>query len=669
MGPGLPGPLAPPMNTHHLSAHTVHGAHMTHPPSLAASPTTSTDKIRKKSAHWADSDTDKLLEVLLRHREKGRTADNGFEPEVWQEAAKCLESTNGTGGEKTPDACRSRWQRLQREFKFARQYLEECHGFSWDRNKHKLYASEESWAAAERKGHQTKKGRKIYLPWFQGLGQLCPSDSRIRPTKGRMPSNGSSTSETSGALPPATLAHNVVRPPGLPDGTHVMPHINGHGQPQSHTGVQPGMPVPDQASVWGDGGDSSLDDVDSSFTLADPNQQPFAMSHQKRPLEYDVSVLASGGDRKRIRTHREPQGTPTRPSTTNVGQPLGYQQLVPPPSTTPNVSHPHPPQTPPHHAHQHHYSTPQVPQKQVQHMQSHQQPHQQQHQPHQQQQPQQAHQTQPQQQPLHAQVQQHTIQHPPQLIAQQPQQHSIAPRQALAPQAINTQFSPPYNIQSAYTTRSPQYTPSINDPALPSPVYQSLPVGSGDMSNTFLRTPQQTTDTRRDAVIKRTESRALGPAASMPNLASGTHARSKSSNNIIMPSTTTTGGLALSGLTPKTAGMSFSPGGELQSLTTPANQPTKSGVSTGRNTPGPGSPELDAGARRIDAVRRLQLEDISDDDLMLILPEFEQSNAVVETYLGLQREHLRVRWLQEKVMARRRLGVHTRRADEFESGM
>jgi hypothetical protein len=151
MGPGPPGPLAPPIGTHHLGAHTVHGAHMTHPPSLAASPSTSTDKIRKKSAHWADSDTDKLLEVLLRNREKGRTADNGFEPEVWQEAARCLENTNGTGGEKTPDACRSRWQRLQREFKFARQYLEECHGFSWDRSKHKLQASDESWAQAERK--------------------------------------------------------------------------------------------------------------------------------------------------------------------------------------------------------------------------------------------------------------------------------------------------------------------------------------------------------------------------------------------------------------------------------------------------------------------------------------------------------------------------------------
>ncbi|BEI84268.1 hypothetical protein CcaverHIS002_0408720 [Cutaneotrichosporon cavernicola] len=375
------------MPTHH-PRHTVHGAHMTHPPSLATSPSTSTDKIRKKSAHWADPDTDLLLEVLLRHREKGRTADNGFEPEVWQEAAKSLESTNGTGGEKTPDACRSRWQRLQREFKFAREYLEERPGFSWDRHKHKLQASEESWAAAERNGHQTKKGRKIYLPWFHGLSQLCPIS-------------------------------------GLP-----------------------------------------------------------------------------------IQTIR---------------------------------------------------------------------------------------------------------------------------------------------------------------------LYPPITVSNGDMGSSLLRTPQST-ETRREMVVPRTDKprseRTLAAAASMPSLTGSSHIRSKSGGNIINPSVSSTGGLALSGLTPKTTGMSFSPGGELQALTTPANPQPQSGAASGRNTPGPtGSPESDAGARRIEAVRRLQLEELPDDDIMLILPEFEQSNAVVETYLGLNRDILRIRWLTDKVMARRRQVERARRADEFESGM
>ncbi|GMK57080.1 hypothetical protein CspeluHIS016_0309200 [Cutaneotrichosporon spelunceum] len=440
-------------------------------------------------------------DVLLRHREKGRTADNGFEPEVWQEAAKSLESTNGTGGEKTPDACRSRWQRLQREFKFAREYLEECPGFSWDRNKHKLQAADESWAAAESKGHQTKKGRKIYLPWFQGLSQLCPGDSRIRPTKARVPSSGSSASETSGAV----LAHaGVVRQtPGLSDGTHIMSHVNG-----PHNGVPPNLSVPEPPPVWADEGDNSVETVDN-FGLPDPNHQAFAMPSHKRPLEYDVS---------------------------------------------------------------------------------------------------------------------------------------------------------------------PQYTPTINDPALPSPVYPPLTIGNGDMGSSLLRTPQQSTEARREMMVARTDKprpdRTLTAAASMPSLTGASHVRSKSGGNIIIPPVSSAGGLALSGLTPKTTGMTFSPGGELQPLATTAIAQPKSGVGSGGNTPGPtGSPESDAGARRIEAVRRLQLEELPDDDIMLILPEFEQSNAVVETYLGLNRDILRTRWLADKVMVRRLQLERARRADEFESAM
>lgn len=69
-------------------------------------------KDRKRSAHWSDSDTDILVEVLLRERDTGRTVDNGFKPEVWKEAARLLENRNFVGGPKTPEACRSRWQRV-----------------------------------------------------------------------------------------------------------------------------------------------------------------------------------------------------------------------------------------------------------------------------------------------------------------------------------------------------------------------------------------------------------------------------------------------------------------------------------------------------------------------------------------------------------------------------
>jgi hypothetical protein len=105
-------------------------------------------KDRKKSAHWTDNDTDTLIGVLLRHRDSGRTSDNGFKPEVWDEASALLERAHYLGGSKTPDACKSRWQRLQRDYKFARQ-LQSYPNIAWDRNEHRLVGNEAAWEAAE----------------------------------------------------------------------------------------------------------------------------------------------------------------------------------------------------------------------------------------------------------------------------------------------------------------------------------------------------------------------------------------------------------------------------------------------------------------------------------------------------------------------------------------
>jgi ferredoxin len=69
-------------------------------------------KDRKKSAHWSDADTDILINILVRHKDAGRTSDNGFKPEVWREAAGMFEGTTFVGGPKTADACKSRWQRV-----------------------------------------------------------------------------------------------------------------------------------------------------------------------------------------------------------------------------------------------------------------------------------------------------------------------------------------------------------------------------------------------------------------------------------------------------------------------------------------------------------------------------------------------------------------------------
>lgn len=124
-------------------------------------------KDRKRSAHWSDDDTTVLLNHLLAHRDTGRTADNGFKPEIWREASALLDrasagldtdhhassSTDAAaanmGGPKTPEACKSRWQRLQRDFRAVRE-MEEVKGFEFDRSTWRLKASAEDWAKAEK---------------------------------------------------------------------------------------------------------------------------------------------------------------------------------------------------------------------------------------------------------------------------------------------------------------------------------------------------------------------------------------------------------------------------------------------------------------------------------------------------------------------------------------
>jgi hypothetical protein len=92
-----------------------------------------------------------LISVLLRHHDTGRTSDNGFKVEVWDEASMLLERNHSMGGFKTPDACKSRWQRLQRDFKFVRELLDVFPGFRWDHTEHRLSASPSAWAEADAK--------------------------------------------------------------------------------------------------------------------------------------------------------------------------------------------------------------------------------------------------------------------------------------------------------------------------------------------------------------------------------------------------------------------------------------------------------------------------------------------------------------------------------------
>lgn len=70
------------------------------------------NKERKKSAHWSETDTVILINTLMQHKDSGRTVDNGFKPSVWRIASEALHGVEHVGGPKTPDACKSRWQRV-----------------------------------------------------------------------------------------------------------------------------------------------------------------------------------------------------------------------------------------------------------------------------------------------------------------------------------------------------------------------------------------------------------------------------------------------------------------------------------------------------------------------------------------------------------------------------
>ncbi|WVF67279.1 hypothetical protein IAT40_002028 [Kwoniella sp. CBS 6097] len=290
--------------------------------------TTSSDplsKDRKRSAHWTDEDTDTLVNLLLRHRDTGRTADNGFKPEVWTEASILLKPTTHVGGPKTPDACKSRWQRLQRDYKAAKD-MQAMPGFSWDRENHRLAASTEAWEQAE-KHVDGNKYRKIHLPCYDALASLCLVDgSRSRPriSKGRSSMGSISNSSSMLSLSTNTNNPNGAGPsqqqqPSSSSATathgqmnhHSMGTINGHQQQhqQQQQQQQPDNNSASDASAmaslhgqlqgengvfnWGGnegGDDDGQGEFETSFTMHD-GSQTFNLG-QKRPISFDPSILA-----------------------------------------------------------------------------------------------------------------------------------------------------------------------------------------------------------------------------------------------------------------------------------------------------------------------------------------------------------------------------------------
>ncbi|WVN90908.1 uncharacterized protein L203_106153 [Cryptococcus depauperatus CBS 7841] len=120
----------------------------------------------KRLAHWSDKDTSIHISILMRETDSGRTSDNDLKPKVWKEIPSLLDGSNFMGSRKTPEACKSIWQRLQRDYKLANE-LEMMPRFSWDSKTHQLPASEGTWVATDMQYEGVQERRKINLP--------CPS--------------------------------------------------------------------------------------------------------------------------------------------------------------------------------------------------------------------------------------------------------------------------------------------------------------------------------------------------------------------------------------------------------------------------------------------------------------------------------------------------------------
>ncbi|OCF77622.1 hypothetical protein I204_01616 [Kwoniella mangroviensis CBS 8886] len=260
-------------------------------------------KDRKRSAHWTDSDTETLVNLLLRYKDSGRTADNGFKPEIWEEASLLLEGNTYMGGPKTPDACKSRWQRLQRDYKAAKD-MEAMPGFSWDRTTNRLFASAECWINAE-KQLDSYKYRKIHLPTFDSIAVLCANDStrtRPRAQKGRSSLGSISNASSMLSLSTTSTSNNQN---GNGNG-----NANGNGyqhqnnMPDSNTTAEAmaQLQVQNDQNVFtwstnngnGDNGNGEQDGTDDGFENAfgiSDGSQSFNLG-QKRPLPFDPSILS-----------------------------------------------------------------------------------------------------------------------------------------------------------------------------------------------------------------------------------------------------------------------------------------------------------------------------------------------------------------------------------------
>ncbi|ORY22385.1 hypothetical protein BCR39DRAFT_562349 [Naematelia encephala] len=297
-----------------------------------------TSPNRKRSAHWTEDDTALLVDLLLRHKDTGRTSDNGFKPEVWKEAAGMLQRTVVLGGPKTAEACKGRWQRLQRDFKAVRE-MEIIPGFRFDRSTWKLEASAEIWASQTKTDQQ--RLQKVHLPMYDSVSILCSGEysnsvrGRVKPRSSANSvsessllamSTGSSSApsqvHTQGSgematqqIPSAMQQHDHAR---LPNGAPLLTHMASDMQGQAALGSQLVMGELTQAGIadgmmqWGTGDEDADGEYNAAvYTMPDGSQQFFTMSSGSKRHYFDPSFLTTQSASSNSRPHPQHIAIPT----------------------------------------------------------------------------------------------------------------------------------------------------------------------------------------------------------------------------------------------------------------------------------------------------------------------------------------------------------------------
>nr|ODN92584.1 hypothetical protein L203_00863 [Cryptococcus depauperatus CBS 7841] len=234
----------------------------------------------------------------MRETDSGRTSDNDLKPKVWKEIPSLLDGSNFMGSRKTPEACKSIWQRLQRDYKLANE-LEMMPRFSWDSKTHQLPASEGTWVATDMVDDFIYR-HSTFSDLNDSLAIICPEDQPCTSQTGMsFPSSIISPSAASSAgssqiLQKSLRASQDNTEQADYDGTQHDPTIKNRDQSQTQHQLSHVVAESD-TSATGHGvfdweGQQNGDDDFESFDMSNDS---LSFLPQKRIMSFDPPLIST----------------------------------------------------------------------------------------------------------------------------------------------------------------------------------------------------------------------------------------------------------------------------------------------------------------------------------------------------------------------------------------